>query len=107
MDSAGLRGDLANRLILAEHARQVVDYVARGEVDAAVVYATDARRFADRVAVALEIDPGLHEPIEYVAARIRGGSRDGWDRRLFDHLCSEDGRARFVESGFESWPGRR
>ncbi|NIM00554.1 MAG: molybdate ABC transporter substrate-binding protein [Acidobacteria bacterium] len=105
LEAAGLLGLLADRRIIAGHARQVVDYVARGEVDAAVVYATDAARFADRVSVALEIDPGLHEPVEYVVAHLGRNDPASWSAQLFDHLCSDAGRARFEEAGFTPWPG--
>jgi len=107
IEATELQQRLGNRLILAEHARQVIDYVARGEVDAALVYATDARRFADRVSVALEIDPDLHEPIEYRAALVGAGAPRFRAEQLFEFLCSDAGRARFVESGLRPWPGTR
>ncbi len=105
LEAAGLKGPLEAKRIPAEHARQVVDYVVRGEVDAAVVYRTDAARFADRVSVAFEIDPTLHDPIEYIAVLLDDG--DPWSERLFTHLCSETGRARFEDAGFRPWPGPR
>ena len=107
LEAANLQTRLGGKRIVAEHARQVVDYVTRGEVDAAVVYATDARRFADRVSIALEIDPDLHEPIVYHAALIQDERPRYWAGRLFKYLCSDAGRARFVESGLRPWPGRR
>lgn len=105
--AANLQERLENRLILAEHARQVIDYVARGEVDAAIVYSTDAQRFADRVSVALEIDPDLHEPIEYRAALVGAEPPRFRAKALFEFLCSDAGRVRFVESGLKPWPGTR
>jgi molybdate transport system substrate-binding protein len=107
LDALNLQARLANKLIPAEHARQVVDYVARGEVDAAVVYVTDARRFADRVSVALEIDPGLHERIVYQVAVLANASPADKALRLFEYLCSDAGRTWFVESGLTPWPGPR
>lgn len=107
LEAASVLADLKDRRIPAEHARQVVDYVARGEVDAAVIYATDADRFADRVSIALEIDPDLHRPIMYQAALLEDASPGPWGQRLFEFLCSEAGRARFVESGLTPWPGPR
>ena len=98
LETARLQTGLADKLIRAEHARQVVDYVARGEVDAAVIYATDARRFADRVSVALEIDPGWHQPVVYQAVLLEDGASRVWPVRFFEFLCSH--RGRFAESGF-------
>ena len=107
LDAANVDETLQGKRILAQHARQVVDYVARGEVDAAVIYATDATRFSDRVSVALEIDPNRHKPILYQAALLETGARRFRAEALFDFLCSDAGRARFAESGLTQWPGRR
>ncbi len=107
LEATNLQTRLEGRQILAEHARQVVDYVARGEVDAAILYATDAQRFADRVSIALEIDPDLHEPIAYQAVLLVDERPRYWAERLFEFLCSDTGRAWFVESGLRPWPGPR
>ena len=40
--AAGALGAIESRLVLSENARQLVALVARGEADAAIVYATDA-----------------------------------------------------------------
>jgi molybdate transport system substrate-binding protein len=107
LEAAHLASKLEAKRIPAEHARQVIDYVSRGEVDAAIVYATDAARFSDHVSIALQIDQGLHQPILYHAALIDRQSSPSRARRLFDFLCSDAGRVRFVESGLTPWPGRR
>jgi len=100
--AAGLHDELASKLIPAQHARQVVDYLARGEVDAAIIYATDAERFATRISKAFAVDPGLHDAIVYQAVAL-----DERGKPFLDLVCSESGRAVFESFGFKAWSGRR
>lgn len=77
------------RLVLAENVRQVLDYVIRGEVDAGIVYRTDAKAGGDRVRVAAIVPEESHHPVTYPIAVLR-------DSRL-----TKPARA-FV--GFVAWP---
>ena len=64
-----LYDQLIGKLILGENVRQVLDYVARGEVDCGFVYATDAL-IEKTVTVVREIPDNTHKPIIYPAAVI-------------------------------------
>lgn len=56
-----------NKLVFAENVRQVLTYVEQGNVDAGIVYATDAT-FGNNIRVALKLSPDLITPIRYPIA---------------------------------------
>jgi molybdate transport system substrate-binding protein len=66
--AAGLWQPLQPRLVPADTPRQVLDYVARGEVDAGFVYRTDAALMADKVQVVAVVVG--HAPIQYPAVVV-------------------------------------
>jgi molybdate transport system substrate-binding protein len=94
--------ELGRRAIPAAHARQTVEYVARGEVDAAIVYRSDALRFSDRVEIALLLPAEAHEAIRYEAALLASTERT---EALFTEICNDE--ALFLRHGFSEWPGQR
>jgi len=94
--------ELGRRAIPAAHARQTIEYVARGEVDAAIVYRSDALRFSERVEIALLLPAEAHETIRYEAAILESTRRT---EALFRVLCNDE--ALFLRHGFSAWPGQR
>jgi molybdate transport system substrate-binding protein len=81
LERAGLWEKLRPRLMYAEHAAQVRTYVADGEADAGIVYASD---LPDDPAIqeAFPIDPASHSPILYPAALL-SEARDAEGGELF------------------------
>jgi molybdate transport system substrate-binding protein len=66
----GVWESLQPRMIFAEHVRQVLDYAAQSEVEAALVYATDAKIRPDAVRVIAEAPEETHSPIRYGIAVV-------------------------------------
>lgn len=94
--SLGWWPDLQERLVLASDARAVLALVEAGEVDAGIVYASDASQSRE-VEVLQIFDSGLHRPIRCEVARIsdRAAARD-----FIDHLRGPAGQARIEALGF-------
>jgi molybdate transport system substrate-binding protein len=88
------------RLVYGTNVRQVLDYVRRGEVDAGIVYATDAAS-EPKVKVVATADERLHDPIIYPAVVIRRekGNAAG-AKRFLDHLQSDAARQILRTRGF-------
>ena len=88
------------RLVYGANVRQVLDYVSRGEVDAGIVYATDAMTDAN-VKVVATADGSLHDAIVYPAVLVRrDGRTSAGARRFLDHLKAEPTRAVLRKRGF-------
>lgn len=104
--SAGLYDALADRLVPAENARQVLDYVVRGETTAGLVYRTDARLADGKIALGPEAPANAHAPILYEAAIPIDTGADDIARPFLDFLISARGQAVLSRFGFLPAPAR-
>lgn len=101
----GLWEALAGRLLLGENVRQVLEYVARGEVEAGLVYATDAAARGAAVRTALLLPGESHPPIRYPAAVTAASRHPGLGGAFLDLLMSPQGQAAFARRGFQPAAG--
>jgi len=97
----GLWQQLQPRLILAEDVRQTLDYVARGEVDAGIVYASDVRATGNRVRTVATAPADTHDPILYPIAVVKASSRQEAARAFIDAVMSDEGQGVLEKYGFE------
>ncbi len=89
----------ANKLVFGEHVRQVLAYVERGEVDAAIVYETDAAIAPDTVIVD-RIPTDWTPPIVYSGAAIARSTERDTARAFLTFLQQDTARAIFRDRGF-------
>ncbi len=92
---------LQPRLILAEDVRQVLDYVARGEVDAGIFYSSDVRTDENRVRFVASAPVDSHDPILYPLAVVRASSRLDAARAFAETVMSEKGQGILEKHGFK------
>jgi molybdate transport system substrate-binding protein len=99
LEHAGLYEALTPKFVLAESVRQALDYVARGEVQAGFVYATDAALRADKVKVAAEV--AGHKPITYPLALLGASKEKEMGQAFIDFVKSEEGQGILARFGFK------
>jgi molybdate transport system substrate-binding protein len=100
LKSLGLLDSLKGRLVYGANVRQVLDYVERGEVDAGIVYATDATESGDRVRVVARAEAKTHDPIEYPAVIVSHSRRRKPAEDFLDYLKSDKAREILAKKGF-------
>ncbi len=98
LQAAGLWGAIEPKMIGANNVRQALDYVARAEVDAGFVYATDAALMPDKVKVALVAPTAT--PIRYPAAPVAASAHADLAQKFVDFLTSAPAQAVLAKHGF-------
>lgn len=104
--SLGLWDGIQSRLVFAENVRQVLEYVARGEVDAGFVYVTDVAGRRDRVKEAFRPPEDTYRPIIYPVAVVAASKQVELGRAFIELLVGREGRAILTRFGFQP-PGVR
>lgn len=98
--SLGLWDSLQPKLIFTENVRQALAYVVRGEVEAALVYATDAQSAGEAVQVVAAAPEGSAPPVLYPIAVVRTSKRSQEARAFVDLTLSEAGQRILRTHGF-------
>jgi molybdate transport system substrate-binding protein len=98
LDAAKLWPAVEPKAVYANNVRQALDYVARGEVDAGFVYASDAAVQKDRVVVVATVPTVVR--ISYPVAVVAGGPNAAVGPRFVDYLRSPAAQAVLARHGF-------
>ncbi len=93
------------KLILGKDVRQVLTYVETGNVDAGIVYMTDALS-SDQVKVVTSAPVGSHTPVTYPAAIIKGCAEREAAEDFMSFLQSEEAAVVFDKHGFTFIAGK-
>lgn len=104
LQSLGAWEAVKGRVIHGDNVRAALTWVATGEADAGIVYATDAL-VEPRVRVAFTFPSSSHPPITYPAAVVRSSPHAADARAFLDFCRSAEARALFAAAGFTPPPG--
>jgi molybdate transport system substrate-binding protein len=99
LSKLGLWEQVLPQLVLGNNVRQVLTFVESGNVDAGIVYATDAKA-SNKVTVRLTAAENLHSPIVYPLAVIRNSRNPAVARQFVDFLGGDRAKIVFQKYGF-------
>ena len=102
LDHLNLRAGLQPKIVIAEDVRQVLDYVARGEVDAGIVYATDAQAAGGRVRVVATAADDSHALILYPLAVVKDSGQKEAAQEFVNLVTGAEGQSILRKYGFAS-----
>ena len=101
LTSLGIYGAVKAKAILAKDVRQVLTYVETGNVDAGIVYATDAAS-SSKVTVVATAPAKSHAPVIYPGAVIKASKSPEAAKAFLDFLAGPQGVAVFQKYGFRT-----
>lgn len=99
----GLWEKVAGKVIPTENVRAALAAVESGNVDAGIVYRTDAL-ISRKVRIAWEVPRGEGVHISYPVAVVKGGGNPAGARRFLALLASPAGQSVFAKYGFITEP---
>lgn len=100
LQAAGVWDAVAAKGVPAQNVRQSLDYVARGEVDAGFVFATDAAIMSDKVRVVLHVPTAT--PVSYPMAVTRQAANPQEAGRFLAYVRSPAGQEVLARYGFKA-----
>ena len=98
LEKAGLWAQIEAKMIGAQSVRQVLDYVARGEVDAGFVYATDAALMPGKVRIAFTVP--TEQPVLYPIAVVAASGNAATAERFVAYVASPPAQTVLARYGF-------
>jgi molybdate transport system substrate-binding protein len=105
LERLGVSAAVEGKVVRGQDVRMALAYVERGEAEAGIVYATDAR--ASRAVEAVYTFPaGSHETVIYPLLLLERGAKSPAARRLFERLSSPATADVFRSRGFTAAGGK-
>jgi molybdate transport system substrate-binding protein len=98
LQAAGVWDALQGKIVNTQNVRQSLDYVARGEVEAAFVYRTDATILPDKVRIVLEVPTVT--PVLYPIAMVKGNGGKPEAKEFVGFVQSGAGQKILQKYGF-------
>ena len=99
LDESGLFEELSVKTVYGKNVRQTLMYVDSGDVEAGIVYSSDAT-VMDKGYVAFEVPSNLHSEIVYPAAALKDSQNREEANKLIEFLRGEESSGIFIKNGF-------
>jgi molybdate transport system substrate-binding protein len=100
LNTLGIFGQVKPKVIYAANVAQALTYVTGGEVDAGIVFATEAATAGDKVKVIATSEPTWHGAVAYPICVVSATKVKTLARAFVDYVDGPDGQAVLAKYGF-------
>lgn len=98
-ESLGITDDVSPKIVYGKDVRQILTYIENGEVDAGVIFVTDAYS-SDKVTIAATAPAGSHTAVIYPAGIVKASENQAAAQIFLDFLSTPEAAAVFESYGF-------
>lgn len=99
LTNAGIWSRVEDQMIYAKDVRQVLTYVETGNVDAGIVYNTDAR-LSEKINIVTSVETSLHPPIIYPLGVVKNSDYQEESTLFYEYLQTDSAKELFESYGF-------
>jgi len=99
LEKTNIWNAVESKIVYAKDVRQVLSYVETANVDAGIVYKTDAL-VSDKVAIVATANPDSHTPIIYPVGIINDSKQYEAAKAFYEYLHNEESLKVFEDYGF-------
>lgn len=99
LENMQIWNDIEEKIVFAKDVRQVLTYVETGNVEAGIVYQTDALS-SDKIVTVATADSSTHDPIIYPLGIIKDSPNQDEAKLLYDFLQSSEALEVLKKYGF-------
>lgn len=99
LESLKLWNQIENNIVFGKDVRQVLSYVETKNVEAGIVYETDALS-SEKIQIVAKADPSTYTPIIYPLAIIKNSKHKQEAETFYDYLQSQEAFEVFEQDGF-------
>lgn len=99
LKNLGIWEQVKSKFVLGNNVKSVLTTVETGDVDAGIVYLTDAKS-SERIEIVATADKKLHSPIRYPVAVIKSSKSPDGARQYLEFLRSKAATTIFKKYGF-------
>ncbi len=99
-ENLGITEQVQSKFVFGSNVRQVLSYVESGNVDAGIVWVTDAQT-SERVKVVETVAENLHSPALFPVAVLKDSKNPNVARAYVKFLLSNEAKTIFTKHGFK------
>lgn len=99
LEQINIWGKIESKVVFAKDVRQVLTYIETGNIDAGIVYKTDAM-ISDKVKIVATANPNTHTPIIYPIGIIKDTKQYEEVKKFYNYLQSKESMKVFRDYGF-------